>query len=117
MILDPEYAGVCSWRIAAPPYVNSRDWPSGDHETPPTGLSSERTTSDSAPSARLLIRSSDPPDPDPCPPCPPCLPCLPLAPCPPCLPRTNATRDPSGDGTMFDSNAGVVQTAVAALPS
>jgi hypothetical protein len=31
--------------------------------------------------------------------------------------RTNATRVPSGDGTMLDSACGVVHTADAALPS
>src|SRR5579862_5096711 len=97
MIFDPEYVGVCSWRMLPPPYVKSSDWPSGDHDTPPMGLSSARVTSDSLPSASDRVQSSAPPDaaPRPRPPRPACGGC---AGCP--IGLTNATRDPSGDGVM-----------------
>src|SRR5262245_24497010 len=97
MIFEPEYAGVCSWRIVALPCVKTSDALSGDQLTPEIAPSSDRATSDSRPSFNDRVHNS-----------------LPTA---AACARTNATRDPSGDGTMADSACGIVQIAAAALPS
>src|SRR5262245_52126601 len=72
------------------PDVKTRDAPSGDQPRPPTFRSS-RATVNSRPSA--IVRTTMSPA------------------------LTNATRDPSGDGTIAVSAAGVVHTADAAPPS
>src|SRR5262249_7473188 len=65
------------------------------------------------------VHSSPPPGPPPRAPRPRPVPACPASPARPASPpaRTNATFAPLGDGVMFDSKAGVVQMAEAALPS
>src|SRR5262245_19066449 len=78
-------------------------------------VSAERVTSDSRPSPSDRVHSS----------LPPAAPPRPLPPraaagggfAPWSSARTNATRDPSGDGAMLISGCGVVHTAAAAPPS
>src|ERR1043165_6928777 len=107
MIFEPEYAGVCSWRIVVAPDVKTIESPSGDQPIAEIALSSARTTSDSRPSFRDRVPSSFPP-------------ALPRprpdavlgdacgAAVTPTRDRTNATRDPSGEGTTLVSACGVV---------
>src|SRR2546430_1139183 len=116
MIFDPEYSGVCSWRIGGLTSLNTSVCPSGDQPRPPIACSSERTTTVSLPSASVRTTRSPeaPPAPRPRPPRPAAVPAPGVV---PAAPLTNATRVPSGDGTMLDSMAGVVQTADARPPS
>src|SRR5581483_5636656 len=90
MIFDPEYAGVCSWRIVWPPAVYTSVCPSGDQ--PSAVAFSACVTRVSLPSLSERVKMSF-------------------------RPRVNATRLPSGDTTMFCSGSGVVHTGDAAPPS
>src|SRR5919108_2509673 len=102
MIFAPEYSGVCSCRIVRPPALNTRYWPSGDQLIPPSPVSS--VTRVSRPSASERITSWE-------------VRLKPDATDVPGDERMNATRDPSGDGTTFDSASGVVHTGDAGPPS
>src|SRR5277367_570226 len=100
MIFEPEYAGVCSWRIVRAPSLNTIDLPSGDQLRPPIALLSARTTSDSLPSASDRIIRSPPPL------ARPPRPAGAAAGAPrggALVDRTNATRVPSGESVIADS--------------
>src|SRR3954452_1539807 len=86
--------------------VKTIDLPSGDQLRPPTARSPAPTTTDSLPSASdRTIRS-----PPPAAPRPP-RPVAGAAAGAEVDARTNATRDESGEGVMFDWVCGVVHTA------
>src|SRR3954470_22945088 len=112
MIFVPEYSGVCSCRIGGWTSLKTSVWPSGDHDSAPIGRASPCNTTVSRPSASDRTMSSPPAGP----PRPRPLPAAGVA-AEAAAERINATRAPSGAGTMFDSIAGVVHTADAAPPS
>src|SRR5580765_9056073 len=119
MIFAPEYAGVCSCRIAPAPEVNTTCWPSGDQLMPPMPGCAASFVSRPSLSERIHSSVPAPPPPPPRPPRPEPV----EAPLDDCAvfastaDRMNATRAPSGDGVIFVSLCGVVQTALAADPS
>src|SRR5436190_15134137 len=108
MIFDPAYGGVCSCRMTCAAAAKISDAPSGDQPTPVIAPSC-RDTSVSRPSDNVRTHSSaDPPAP---------RRSLIRFEADAVTARTNATRVLSGDATIPDSGAGVVQTGAAALPS